>query len=95
MHVLHRSHLSRPVAVSVIAAILAIVITLTLLTGLGAVSSNTGSMSTPGPLGATASQLPAPMARDPFERLLTSSPALRWGTSNSVPFARANATTVQ
>ncbi len=93
MHVLHRSHLSRPVAVSVIAAILAI--TLTLLAGLGAVSSNTGSTSTPGPLGATASQLSAPMARDPFERLLTSSPALRWGTSNSVPFARANATTVQ
>jgi hypothetical protein len=32
MHVLHRSHLLRPVAVSVIAAILAVVITLTLPT---------------------------------------------------------------
>jgi hypothetical protein len=94
MHVLHRSHLSRPVAVSVAAAILAIMITVTLLAGLDAVSSNTASTSTPGPLAASAPRTvplaPVAMTPDPLERLLSSQPALRWGTPNSVLVTRAN-----
>ena len=76
MHVLHRPHLPRPISVSIVAAILAIVISLALASSLSNISqpgngtSMSGHRTAPAPTSALHTTAPG-WASNPFASLLS------------------------
>lgn len=73
MHVLHRPHLSRPISLTIVAAILAIVLSLALAASISSISQSAGSpissQSAPA-LSSSASHATLPRwASNPFSRL--------------------------
>ncbi len=84
MHVLHRSHLGSPVVVTAIAAVLAVVLTLMIASGLSDHALAPARPTAPSP--PTGAQAPAtrprpdqsPFTRSPFGSLLTTPVKAPW-----------------
>jgi hypothetical protein len=79
MHALHRSHTSRAITITVIAAVLAIVLTLALAPRLNDLTSTSASGSPPAtPTAVQSTSIGAGWSLSPFTSLLRSPVRVRW-----------------